>query len=286
MSYIARARQFRAKKRLGQNFLIDENIIEKIIENAELSADETVIEIGAGLGFVTEKLADKANKVIAIELDPDAIKELNSLELSNIEIINQDILKTNFSNLVNEPVKVIANIPYYITSPILVHLLGEIDQADYENRKFIKEIILMVQYEVAKRIVATEKSQNKEYGLLSILANFWAETELICKVPARSFFPSPKVDSALVKLTIREKPIIQLDNPKLFKRIIVACFGMRRKNIKNALIGGGFSPEIITVALQKADIDSSRRGETLSIEEFKVLSEFIQKETENADNKS
>ena len=284
MDYLARARQFRAKKRLGQNFLIDSGIIQKIIESADLSDDETVIEIGAGLGFVTEELAKKAKRVIAIEIDFDAIKELTSLPYSNIEIVNQDILQAELSKLVENPVKIVANIPYYITSPILVHLLGEIDQTEYENRKYIKEIILMVQWEVAKRLIADEKSKNKDYGLLSILANFWSETELICKVPSRSFFPAPKVDSAIIKLTVREKPVLELDNPKLFRRVIQASFGMRRKNLKNALTGGGFNSEIILKALEKADIDPARRGETLSMEEFKTLSNFI-KECENADDK-
>ncbi|MDD3014298.1 MAG: 16S rRNA (adenine(1518)-N(6)/adenine(1519)-N(6))-dimethyltransferase RsmA, partial [Candidatus Gastranaerophilales bacterium] len=283
MSYLERARKFRAKKRLGQNFLIDGGIIQKIVENANLTNDETVIEIGAGLGFVTEELAKKTKKVIAIEIDFDAIKELTSLPYSNIEIVSQDILQTELSKLVDKPVKIVANIPYYITSPILVHLLGEIDQAEYKNRKYIKEIILMVQWEVAKRLIADEKSKDKEYGLLSILANFWSETELVCKVPAKSFFPSPKVDSAIIKLTVREKPVLELDNPKLFRRVIKACFGMRRKNIKNALAGAGFNSEVISKALEKASIDPVRRGETLSMEEFKTLSELIQKETENAD---
>jgi 16S rRNA (adenine1518-N6/adenine1519-N6)-dimethyltransferase len=166
----------------------------------------------------------------------------------------------------------------------LVHLLGEIDQAEYENRKYIKEIILMVQWEVARRLTANEKSKNKDYGLLSILANFWTEPELVCKVPARSFFPAPKVDSAIVKLTVREKPALELDNPKLFRRIIKASFNMRRKNIKNALTGGGFNPEAISKALEKAGIDSARRGETLSMEEFKILTEAVEKEVKNADN--
>ena len=230
MDYVKRARQFRAKKKLGQNFLIDPNIIQKIIDYASLETDDTVLEIGAGLGFVTEKLAQKVKKVIAIEIDQDAIFELSSLPFSNIQIISEDILKVDFSKLTDKPLKIIANIPYYITSPILVHLLGEIDQQEHLNRKYISEIILMVQYEVAKRLVADEKSSSKEYGLLSILANYWAETDFLMKVPAKSFYPSPKVDSALVKLKIRQNPLVNLDNPTLFRRIINACFNKRRKN--------------------------------------------------------
>lgn len=271
MNYIQRARQFKTKKRLGQNFLVDEKIIQKIIAEASLSADDTVIEIGAGAGFVTEKLAEISKKVIAIELDENAIEVLKQLPYENIEIIHQDILKTDVFGLADEPVKVIANIPYYITSPIIVHLLGEIDDSGNKNRQGIKEIILMVQYEVAKRITADEKCSSKDYGLLSILVNYWAETEFICKVPAGSFYPAPKVDSALVKLKIRQKPLIEVENPKLFRKIIKAAFGTRRKTLKNALMQGGFSADIVLKALEKANINPDRRGETLSMEEYRVL---------------
>lgn len=276
MDYIKRAKQFQAKKKLGQNFLVDDRIIQEIISEAALSNDETVIEIGAGLGFVTEEIAKAANKVIAVEIDTDAIEKLFSLPYSNIEILNKDILTVDISEIVDKPVKIIANIPYYITSPILVHLLGEIDQPDYKNRKYIREIILMVQYEVARRIIANEKSPSKEYGLLSILVNYWSKPELICKVSAESFYPVPKVDSALLKLTVRQKPVIELDNPKLFRRIIQASFNMRRKNIKNALVKAGFDSTIVSKALNQADIDVKRRGETLSMEEYKRLTKTFE----------
>ncbi|MFH0702839.1 MAG: 16S rRNA (adenine(1518)-N(6)/adenine(1519)-N(6))-dimethyltransferase RsmA [bacterium] len=271
MNYLKKAKQFRTKKKLGQNFLIDSNIIQKIISEAALSKDETVIEIGSGLGFVTEELAKIVKKVIAIEIDPDAIRELNSLPYSNIDIINKDILKTDIFSLVDVPVKIVANIPYYITSPILAHLLGEIDQTHYKNRESIKEILLMVQYEVAKRIIANEKSPSKEYGLLSILLNYWTIPELIMKVNKSSFYPAPKVDSAILKLKIRQKPAIELENPNFFRKIIQASFGMRRKNIKNALTQAGFDQKIVFEALTKANINPNRRGETLSIDEFKEL---------------
>ncbi len=277
MNYLQRAKNFKTKKRLGQNFLVDENIITKIINEASVNKDDTVIEVGAGAGFVTEKLAEFAKNVIAIELDENAIEVLQKIPCDNIQIIHQDILKTNISELVKEPVKIIANIPYYITSPIIVHLLGEIDELVSKNRQSIKEIILMVQYEVAKRIIANEKSPSKDYGLLSILVNYRAETEFICKVPAKSFYPAPKVDSALLKLKIRKNPLVELANPKLFRRIIKAAFGTRRKTLKNALLQGGFSGEAISKAFEKTGISPDRRGETLSIEEFKVLTETIGK---------
>ena len=275
MNYIQRAKQFKTKKRLGQNFLVDESIINKIIVEAALNADDTVIEIGAGAGFVTEKLAEISKKVIAVELDEDAIEVLQALPYENIEIIHKDILKTDISALVQEPVKIIANIPYYITSPIIAHLLGEVDEPVNKNSQYIKEIILMVQYEVAKRIVANEKSPSKDYGLLSILANYRAETEFICKVPSKSFYPAPKVDSALIKLKIRQKPLVEVENLKLFRRIIKAAFGTRRKTLKNALLQGGFSGEVLLKAFEQSGINSNRRGETLSMQEYKVLTDII-----------
>jgi 16S rRNA (adenine1518-N6/adenine1519-N6)-dimethyltransferase len=273
LNYLQRAKQFRTKKRLGQNFLVDEKIIDKILEELAVNSDDTVIEIGAGAGFVTEKLAEKAGKVIAIELDEDAVKVLSELPYENLEVINQDILKTDISALVGSPVKIAANIPYYITSPIIAHLLGEIDEEDNKNRQKIKEIVLMVQYEVGKRIVATEKSSSKEYGLLSILVNYWAETEFLCKVPANSFFPAPKVDSALLKLKIRQEPLVKVENKKLFRRVIQAAFGTRRKTLKNALVMAGFPQQEVFNALEKTGINPERRGETLSMQEFADLTD-------------
>ncbi|MCK7470116.1 MAG: 16S rRNA (adenine(1518)-N(6)/adenine(1519)-N(6))-dimethyltransferase RsmA [Desulfomicrobium escambiense] len=208
------------------------NIIEKIITEANFSPNDTALEIGPGIGFVTEKAAQKVSKIIAVEIDKEAINELIELNLPNLEIFEQDILKTDISALSKEPVKVIANIPYYITTPILVHLLGEIDQQSYKNRQSVKEIILMVQYEVALRLVANEKSPSKDYGLISILTNYWSMPEFICKVPASAFYPAPKVDSALIKLTVREKPAVEINNPALFRQVIQASFGMRREKHK------------------------------------------------------
>ncbi len=276
LNYLQRAKKFRTKKRLGQNFLVDANIIEKIIEESSLSRDDVILEIGPGIGFVTEKIAQLAAKVLAVEVDDDAIEELEKLSYSNIKIINEDILKVDISELTDNPIKIIANIPYYITSPIIVHLLGEIDEIEHFNRKMVKEIMLMVQYEVAQRIVANEKSASKEYGLLSILVNYWAEPELIAKVPARSFYPAPKVDSALIKLKVRDKPAIKLNNPKLFRRIIRASFRMRRKTIKNALVNSGFDNSVVIEALSQASISPAIRGEKLSIQDFEILARAIE----------
>ena len=278
MNYFLRAKQFRTKKRLGQNFLIDESAINRIME--EVSSGDTVLEIGAGAGFVTEQLVNKAEKVYAVEIDEDAIDVLKKIDAQNLHIVHQDILKTNLKDLEDTTFKIVANIPYYITSPIIVHLLGEIDDLHNENRNRISEIILMVQYEVAQRLVANETSPAKQYGLLSILTQFYADTEIIKKVPARSFYPAPKVDSALVKLKVRKEPLIELEDYTFFKKVIKACFATRRKNLKNSLLNGGFSKEIITMTLKSLDMPESTRGETLSIQELACLSRELKKNYE------
>lgn len=281
MDYINRAKKFRAKKRLGQNFLIDGRVIQAIIDSANISNDDTIIEIGAGLGFVTEQLVKHAKKVIAIELDEDAIAQLKKINTDNLEIVHQDILKTNLSDLSREKVKIVANIPYYITSPIIAHLLGEIDDLENKNRACISEIILMVQLEVAQRIAATEKSPSKQYGLLSILSQFWADCQIIKSVNKKSFYPSPKVDSALVKLAVRNSPKLELNDYKHFRKVIKAAFSQRRKNLKNCLLSGGFSKENITKSLENLGISETERGEKISIENFGKLSQELIKNARN-----
>ena len=274
MNYFERARKFKAKKRLGQNFLIDENTVETILDTSEITKDDTVVEIGAGLGFVTENLVNLAKKVYAVELDEDMVNELSKIKADNLEIIHQDILKTDLSQF-GTNLKVVANIPYYITSPILAHLLGEVDDLDNKNRNSISQVVLMVQYEVAKRLTANEKSPAKEFGLLSILAQFWAEVEFIKKVGAHSFFPSPKVDSAIVKLTVKNEPLLKLENYSFFRKVVKSCFATRRKNIKNSLVNAGFAKNAVEKTLQKLNLDENLRGETLSIEQMGRLSEAL-----------
>lgn len=277
MNYFERAKYFKTKKRLGQNFLINGEIIQDIISFADISPKDVVVEIGPGVGFVTEQLVKYAKKVIAIELDEEAIKELKKLNAPNLEIIHNDILKTDLSELCDEKFKVIANIPYYITSPIIAHLLGEIDDLNNKNRSKIKDIILMVQEEVARRMVATEKSQGKQYGLLTILSQFWADVEILKLVGRKSFFPAPKVNSALVKLVVRQKPKLELTNYSHFRKTIKAAFAQRRKNIKNCLLNGGFLKDNVQKALQNLNLDENTRGEKLSIEMFGKLSEELLK---------
>jgi len=270
LNYILRAKKFKAKKSLGQNFLIDDKIIDFIASHA--NKDDEVLEIGPGLGFVTEQLVENASKVIALEIDKDAINVLNKNlgNKENFHLIEQDILKTDINDLPfsKDKIKVIANIPYYITSPILVHLLGEIDELIHKNRSRISEIILMVQLEVANRIVANENSQNKEYGQLSILSQMYGDVEIIKKVPKNCFSPAPKVDSALVKFTINEKPKVKIT--RLLKRTVKAIFMARRKNVKNSLLNAGFVE--VEKALENAGIDKMARGEKLSLLQIQKLS--------------
>ncbi len=277
MDYLQRAKSFRTKKRLGQNFLICPGTIQAILDNANITKEDTVIEIGPGVGFVTEQLVKHAKRVIAIELDEDAIKELEKIKCDNLEIIHQDILKTDLSDFSADKIKIVANIPYYITSPIIAHLLGEINDLNNKNRNLITDIILMVQYEVAQRIVATEKSPSKQYGLLTILAQFWADCEIVEKVGRKCFYPSPKVDSALIKLTVRKEPKLKLSDYAHFRRTIKSAFAQRRKNVKNCLMAGGFSKENIQKSLETLAIEENRRGETISIEKFGELSEELLK---------
>lgn len=278
MDYYSRAKYFKTKKRLGQNFLINGQVISNIIDYAEISPEDTVIEIGPGVGFVTEQLIKHAKQVIAIELDEEAIRELEKLNAPNLTIIHKDILKTDLSELCEGKVKVVANIPYYITSPIIAHLLGEIDDLNNKNRNKITDILLMVQEEVARRMAATENSPSKQYGLLTLLSQFWADVEIKELVGRRSFFPAPKVNSALVKLAVREKPLLELSDYTHFRKTVKAAFSQRRKNIKNCLLSGGFSKENIQNAMQKLGLDENTRGEKLSIEMFGKLSEELLKQ--------
>ncbi len=275
LDYLQRAKYFKTKKRLGQNFLINGEVISDIIKFANITKDDVILEIGPGVGFVTEQLVKYAKKVIAIELDEEAIKELEKLECNNLEIIHNDILKTELSALCNEKMKVVANIPYYITSPIIAHLLGEIDDLNNKNREQIEDIILMVQEEVANRIAATEKSSGKQYGLLTILAQFWAECKILRTVGRKSFYPAPKVNSALVSLKVRKSPLLKLTDYSHFRKTIKAAFSQRRKTLKNCLVSSGFDKEKVSRVIKELNWDENIRGEKLSIEQFGQLSELL-----------
>lgn len=277
--YFLRAKLFKTKKRLGQNFLVDETVIDRIVK--EVTAEDTVLEIGPGAGFVTENIVNKAKKVYAVEIDEDAIEALQHIKTEKFKLVHNDILKVQLKDLEDTKFKVVANIPYYITSPILAHLLGEIDDLNNDNRSRITEIILMVQWEVAQRLVANENSPSKQYGLLSILTQFNANVELIQKVGRKSFYPAPKVDSALVKITINNKPRVDISDYKFLRRVIKACFATRRKNLKNSLINGGFDKNAVAKAIETLKLEETTRGETLSIQQFAELSEELLKQYAN-----
>ena len=273
--YLLRAKLFKTKKRLGQNFLIDENVINTITD--EVTSEDTVLEIGPGAGFVTENIVNKAKKVYAVELDKDAIEALQHIKTEKFHLIHNDILKVQLKDLEDNVFKVVANIPYYITSPILAHLLGEIDDLDNENRKHISEIILMVQWEVAQRLLADETSPSKQYGLLSILAQFNADVALIQKVGRKSFYPAPKVDSALVRIKINKTPKVKVEDYHFLRKVIKACFATRRKNLKNSLLNAGFTKDAVLKTLSALNYSENTRGETLSIEKLAELSEELKK---------
>lgn len=280
MDYLQRAKFFKTKKRLGQNFLINPEVIEDILEYAKITKDDIVLEIGPGAGFVTEQLVKYAKKVIAVELDEDAIKELEKLACDNLELIHDDILKSDIFEIAKgQRIKVVANIPYYITSPIIAHLLGEIDDMANKNRSVIDDVILMVQEEVARRIVATEKSPSKQYGLLTILSQFWADCSIIRLVGRRSFYPAPKVNSALVSMKIRKEPLLKLNDYTFFRRVIKSAFSQRRKTLKNCLLSGGFEREKIVKSIEMLGLNEDVRAEKLSIQQLGKLSELLKVST-------
>lgn len=275
MNYKEIAKKFKTKKRLGQNFLVDPQVLEFIVQTAHPQKDETIVEIGPGLGFVSRLLAEKCGTLIAIELDHDAISYLESLNIPNLKLINQDVLNVDFSTLTDKKVKVVANIPYYITTPILVHLLGEIEQLHYQNREHISEITLMVQKEVGKRLIATHESKNKEWGAISILAQYWSDIEYLKTVSPSSFFPKPKVESAILKFNVRQEPLINSKDPKCLRKVVKASFNFRRKTLKNALSLSGFSGETINKAFENLEFTDNIRGEALSIQQLVNLSDEI-----------
>jgi 16S rRNA (adenine1518-N6/adenine1519-N6)-dimethyltransferase len=259
---------FRIKKRLGQNFLQDEETLDSILTQADLRSDEVVLEIGAGLGDLTERLADTAERVIALELDPLLHSYLSDRfkHRGNIRILHQDILKYEMEDLPERGVKVVANLPYYISTPILLHLIQSIHRFSL--------ILIMLQKEVAERITA--KPGNKRYGSLSIVCQYHTDAEIVIRVPKSAFYPMPEVDSAMVRMIVREKPPIDVSNPEEFFRLVRMAFSQRRKTLRNSLLGTGtFSPEELDRAFTVTGILPARRAETLSMDEFAALSHVL-----------
>lgn len=265
-THILKAFGLRMSKKLGQNFLIDARIVQGIVDAAEIKPGDRVLEIGPGIGTLTQGLAEAGAEVTAVELDkklPAVLKETLKA-YDNVTIVPGDILKVNIPEIMGEgPFKVAANLPYYITTPILMTLL--------ERRLSITHMVTMVQKEVAERMTA--KPGSRIYGALSVAVQYYTEPEIVLDVPPRSFIPAPEVMSVVVSCRVRRKPAVDVQDEKLFFRVVKAAFGQRRKTLANALRGAGFPKEQVRDALESAGIDPIRRGETLTLAEFGQLAD-------------
>jgi len=268
---------FSFKKSLGQNFLIDTNILRNIVDHAELSESSGAIEVGPGIGALTEQLAKRAKKVVAYEIDQRLLPILSeTLEpYPNAKVIHSDVLKANVKEMIEEEfagiddIMLVANLPYYVTTPIIMKIL--------EENLPLRGIVVMLQKEVADRISA--RPSTKEYGSLSIAIQYYTVPEVVMIVPKTVFVPQPNVDSAVIRLTIREKPLVAVKSEEFFFRVTRASFAQRRKTILNNLTSqlenGKEKKAAIIAALETAGIEPSRRGESLSIEEFAALSDAL-----------
>lgn len=268
---------FKLSKSLGQNFLTDKNIIDRIIEGAGIGPEDLVIEIGPGIGVITSEAAETAKKVIAVEIDKNLIPILKETlaDRDNVEIVNQDILKTDVNKLIEDcskgegdfsGFKIIGNLPYYITTPIIMKLLEDGVKAD--------SITIMMQKEVADRIKAAPGT--KAYGALSVAVQYYCTVEAVVNVPKDVFVPQPKVDSTVLKLEIREEKPVELKDREVFFSCVKAGFGQRRKTLLNSLMGvKNITKEAVRESLEAAGIDPSRRAETLDLEEFANLSNEV-----------
>lgn len=268
---------FSFKKSLGQNFLIDTNILRNIVEYGEVSEKTAAIEIGPGIGALTEQIAKRAGKVFAFEIDQRLLPILEDTlcPYDNVTVIHKDILKADVTELIGEELKmyeevrVIANLPYYVTTPIIMKLLQE--------GLPLKSITVMLQKEVAERMAA--KPGTKEYGSLSIAVQYFTQAETVMIVPKTVFVPQPNVDSAVIRLVVREEPPVRVKDEEFFFEVVRASFGQRRKtilnNLQSNLPDGKAKKQGIEAALANTSIDPKRRGETLSIEEFGALSDEL-----------
>ena len=267
--------QFAFQKRFGQNFLIDAHVLEKIVSAAGITKDDCVLEIGPGIGTMTQYLAESAGQVIAVEIDTNLLTILADTlkEYSNVKVINQDILKVDINELVKEynsgrPIKVVANLPYYITTPIIMGL--------FESNVPIDNITVMVQKEVADRMQVGPGS--KDYGALSLAVQYYASPYIVANVPPNCFIPRPNVGSAVIRLTRYQEPPVQVKDPKLMFKLIRASFNQRRKTLQNGLNNSpeiSFSKEEITKAIESLGVSPSVRGEALSLEQFAQLANYF-----------
>lgn len=274
--------QFNFQKKFGQNFLIDTGILEEIIEAANITKDDFVLEIGPGIGTMTQYLCEAARAVVAVEIDTNLIPILKDTlcEYDNVEVLNEDILKVDIAKLAEEkkggkPIKVVANLPYYITTPIIMGL--------FESHVPIDSITIMVQKEVADRM--KEGPGSKEYGALSLAVQYYAKPEIVVQVPPSCFMPQPKVGSAVIRLTRHEQPPVTVQSEKLLFQVIRASFNQRRKTLANGLANYGafgLPKEQLQECIEALGVPGNIRGEALSLEQFAQLSNIIFEKTSKA----
>lgn len=268
---------FHFQKKYGQNFLIDTHILEKIIDAAEITKDDFVLEIGPGIGTMTQYLCEVAREVVAVEIDTNLLPVLDDTlkEYDNVTVLNEDILKVDIAALAEEknggkPIKVVANLPYYITTPIIMGL--------FESHVPLSSITIMVQKEVADRMQVGPGT--KDYGALSLAVQYFAEPDIVCVVSPSCFVPQPKVASSVIRLTCHKEPPVEISDEKFLFKVIRASFNQRRKTLANGLNNAPTIPvskEDIISTIEELGYPASVRGETLSLEEFAALSEALKK---------
>lgn len=259
--YICKRFDIKMSKKLGQNFLIKRGIVDEIVHAAELTVGEPVLEVGPGIGTLTQGLAQSGADVTAIELDRRLLEVLDTTLASydNVRIIHGDVLKLDVPTIMNhKPFKVVANLPYYITTPIIMSLL--------ESKLPIERLVVMVQKEVALRMIA--KPGTKDYGALSVAVQYYTEPDIVLDVPPKSFLPAPAVTSSVIRCVLRDKPPVDVIDEKLFFRVVKAGFAQRRKIFSNTMKTTGLTRDRIEELLAKANIDGQRRGETFTLQEF------------------
>lgn len=271
---LAEARRLRLRKRFSQHFLINQQVVDNIAGLMQLGPEDTVVEIGPGAGFLTEKLVPDAGKVIAVELDRYMAEYMRrkfpTPQYPHFTLVEQDILRFDFNQVEAPKFKVVGNLPYQITSKIMFTLAGELDQLDYPLRKRITQLTVMVQKEVADRITASPGQ--RAYNPLSIALQFWFEPRFDFMVPARDFCPPPKVESAVVTLIPRTEPLVQVNDMRLFGKLIRAAFSQKRKTLRNALLGASFAnAETMDKVFEAVGVNPGLRAEAISIVTFGEL---------------